>query len=142
MPTPIAEIVAGALKPISELIDGLHTSREEKDEAKIKLAIAQGQLDAGFVNAQKDIIVAEATGHSWIQQSWRPVTMLCFVGIIMWNYVMSPIGTWLAAFFGGPALPVLDLPTGLWATINVGLGGYITARTFEKVKLGKEKKKV
>jgi hypothetical protein len=58
----------------------------------------------------------------------------------MWNYVFGPIGTWLAAFVGGPAFPVLDLPTGLWATINVGLGGYITARTVEKVKLGKEKK--
>ena len=140
MALAIAEIIAGALKPVSEVIDSLHTSREEKDQAKIQLAIAQGQLDAGFTAAQKDIIVAEATGHSWIQQSWRPLTMLSFVFIIMWNYVMAPIGTWGAAFFGGPALPVLDLPTGLWATINVGLGGYITARTFEKVKLGKEKK--
>jgi hypothetical protein len=136
----IKDIIEGALKPISDIIDELHTSREEKDAAKIKLAIAQGTLNAGFTNAQKDIIVAEATGHSWIQQSWRPVTMLSFVFIIMWNFVMAPIGTWLAAFFGGPALPVLDLPIGLWATINVGLGGYITARTFEKIKLGKEKK--
>ena len=139
MALAIAELIAGALKPVSEVIDSLHTSREEKDAAKIQLAIAQGQLDAGFTNAQKDIIVAEATGHSWIQQSWRPLTMLSFVFIILWNYVAGPIGTWLAAFFGGPALPVLDLPTGLWATINVGLAGYITARTFEKVKLGKEK---
>ena len=135
----IKEIVEGALKPVSNLIDSLHTSREEKDQAKIQLAIAQGQLSATFTNAQKDIIVAEATGHSWIQQSWRPLTMLVFVFIILWNYVMAPIGTWLAAFFSGPALPVLDLPTGLWATINVGLAGYITARSVEKIKLGKEK---
>ena len=140
MALPLAEIITGALSPINDIIDTLTTTREEKDAAKIQLAIAQGKLEAGFTNAKKDIIVAEATGHSWIQQSWRPLTMLSFVFIIMWNFVMAPIGTWLAAFFGGPALPVLDLPTGLWATINVGLGGYITARTFEKVKLGKEKK--
>ena len=139
MALAIKEIIAGALQPIADTIDNLTTSREEKDAAKIKLAIAQGTLDATFTNAQKDIIVAEATGHSWIQQSWRPLTMLSFVFIILWNFVMAPIGTWFAAFFGGPALPVLDLPTGLWATINIGLGGYITARTFEKVKLGKEK---
>ena len=135
----IKEVIAGALKPVSDLIDSLHTSREEKDAAKIQLAVAQGTLNAEFVNAQKDIIVAEATGHSWIQQSWRPLTMLVFVFIILWNYVMSPIGTWVAGFFNGPALPVLDLPTGLWATINVGLAGYITARTVEKVRLGIEK---
>ena len=140
MAIAIKELIAEALKPISDTIDSLHTSREEKDSAKIQLAIAQGTLDAGFTNAQKDIIVAEATGHSWVQQSWRPITMLSFVFIIFWNFVLGPIGTWLAAFVGGPAFPVLDLPTGLWATINVGLGGYITARTVEKVKLGKEKK--
>ena len=140
MPLGIKELVAGALGPIEKIIDNLHTSREEKDSAKIQLAVAQGKLEAGFTNAQKDIIVAEATGHSWIQQSWRPITMLSFVFIIMWNYVFGPIGTWLAGFMGGPEFPVLVLPTGLWATINVGLGGYITARTFEKVKLGKEKK--
>jgi hypothetical protein len=136
----IKDIIEGALKPISDIIDELHTSREEKDAAKIQLAIAQGTLDAGFTNAQKDIIISEATGHSWLQQSWRPITMLTFVFIIAWNYVIGPIGTWGAGIFGGPAFPVLDLPTGLWATINVGLGGYITARTVEKIKLGKEKK--
>ena len=30
MPVNIAQIVTGALKPISELVDSLHTSKEEK----------------------------------------------------------------------------------------------------------------
>ncbi len=63
-----------------------------------------------------------------------------FVFIIAWNYVLGPLGTWFAAFFSGPAFPVLDLPMGLWTTLNVGIGGYMTLRTYEKVKFGKEKK--
>jgi len=139
MGIPIKEIIAGALKPVSEVIDSLHTSREEKDAVKLKLAMAQGQLGSDFNKAQASVIIAEATGKSWIQRNWRPITMLSFTFIIVWNYVIGPIGTWLAAMFGGPVFPVLDLPTGLWATLNVGIGGYMTLRTYEKVKFGKEK---
>ena len=67
----IAEVIAGALKPVSEVIDSLHTSREEKDAAKIELAVAQGRLDAEFTNAQKDIIVAEATEDSVVTLAAR-----------------------------------------------------------------------
>jgi hypothetical protein len=139
MAIPIKAIIEGALKPVSDLIDSLHTSREEKDAVKLKLAMAQGQLGSDFNAAQASVIIAEATGASWIQRNWRPLTMLTFVFIIAWNYVFGPIGTWIAAMFGGPVFPVLDLPTGLWTTLNVGIGGYMTLRTFEKVKFGKEK---
>lgn len=137
MGLPIADIISGALGPVSKVIDSLHTSREEKDAAKIQLVLAQGQLSAEFNRAQASVIVAEATGASWIQRNWRPLTMLTFVFIILWNYVLGPIGTWFGGLFGGPVFPVLDLPMGLWTTLNVGIGGYMTLRTFEKVKFGK-----
>lgn len=136
----IKEIVEGALTPIGDIIDNLHTSREEKDQAKVALALAAGELGAEFNKVQASVIIAEATGKSWIQRNWRPLTMLTFVFIILWNFVLGPIGTWFGGLFGGPVFPVLDLPIGLWTTINVGLGGYMTLRTIEKVKLGKEPK--
>ena len=139
MGIPIKAIIEGALKPVSDIIDSLHTSREEKDAAKVQLALAQGQLGAEFNKAQASVIIAEATGQSWIQRNWRPVTMLTFVFIIAWNFVLGPIGTWLGGLFDGPAFPVLDLPAGLWYTIDLGIGGYMALRTVEKVKLGKEK---
>jgi hypothetical protein len=137
----IKEAVMGALGPVSDLVDNLHTSREEKDQMKLQLAVAQGNLEANFHKAQSAVIMAEATGASWIQRNWRPITMLSFVFIIVWNYVIGPIGTWLAVLLGSPAVfPVLELPTGLWTTLNVGIGGYMTLRTYEKVQFGKEGK--
>jgi len=59
----------------------------------------------------------------------------------VWNYVMGPIGTWLASLFGVAAVfPVLELPPGLWATISLGMGGYMALRTYEKTTLGREPK--
>lgn len=137
----IKQTVEGALGPVSDIIDNLTTSREEKDEAKIALAKAQGALESDFHKAQSSVIIAEATGASWLQRNHRPLTVITFVFIVAWNYVLGPIGSWLAALCGSPAVfPVLELPPGLWATISLGMGGYMALRTYEKTTLGKEQK--
>lgn len=139
MAIAIAEIIAGALGPAADLVDSLHTSREEKDAMKIELARVQGTLESEFHSAQASVIIAEATGKSWLQRNHRPLTVMTFVFIVAWNYVLGPIGSWGAALLGSAAqFPVLDLPTGLWATISLGMGGYMALRTYEKTTLGKE----
>ena len=141
MAIAIAELISGALGPISDLVDNLTTTREEKDAMKIELAKAQGALESDFHQAQASVIIAEATGASWMQRNHRPLTVLTFVFIVAWNFVFGPIGSWLAALLGSPAVfPVLELPTGLWATISLGMGGYMALRTYEKTTLGPEKK--
>jgi hypothetical protein len=137
----IGDIVARALGPLSDIIDNVTTTREEKDAMKIELVKAQGALESDFHQAQASVIIAEATGASWLQRNHRPLTVLTFVFIVAWNFVLGPIGSWLAALFGSAAVfPVLILPTGLWATISLGMGGYMALRTYEKTTLGKEPK--
>lgn len=126
----------GLFQPVADLVDNLHTSKEEK--LQIDLAMTGALSDAAqrvmeyetkLAEAQSKIIIAEAQGTSWLQRNWRPLTMLTFVFIIAWNYIVSPIFAW--AF--GAAIPVLTLPPGLWTTIQIGLGGYIAARSGEKI---------
>lgn len=141
MAIAIGDIIAGALGPAADLVDSLHTSREEKDGMKIELAKAQGALESSFHQQQASVIIAEATGASWLQRNHRPLTVMTFVFIVAWNYVLGPIGSWIAELLGSLAkFPVLDLPTGLWATISLGMGGYMALRTYEKTTLGPEKK--
>ena len=134
----VKEAVAGALGPVSDIIDSLHTSREEKDEAKIALAKAQGVLEADFHKAQSAVIIAEATGKSWLQRNHRPLISVGFAFIVFWNFVLGPIGSWISGvavgIWGGTAVlfPVLELPPGLWATITLCIGGYMSLRTYEK----------
>jgi len=75
------------------------------------------------LEAKKSIIVAEATGHSWLQRNWRPITMLTFVYIIAHNFIFAPL-------FGLKALPI---PPDMWALLKLGIGGYIGGRSLEKV---------
>lgn len=132
MAIDLTSIITGALKPISDIIDNLHTSKEEKAAAKLAMVNAQGALQNQLMGYQKDIIIAEATGESWLQRNWRPIIMLLFGSLLAWNYVVAPLGSWIAAMFGGPAFPALEMPTEFFTLLTVGIGGYIGGRSAEK----------
>lgn len=112
------------------------TDPNEKAQLQNQIANAQIELqqkameyDAAFVEAQKSVIIAEATGKSWMQNNWRPVLMFIFMAILTNNFILAP---YIKAFGGNVVL--LEIPTQMWALLTVGVGGYIGARTYEKTK--------
>ena len=128
----LAGPVKGLIGSVGDIIDDLHTSGEEKAAAKLKLAeleaatlIQLTEAGKALVDAQRDVIVAEAKGESWIQRSWRPVAMLTLLGLIVWTVVPASIFSlelqWDA------------IPDKAWGLLTIGIGGYIGARTVEKV---------
>ena len=65
---------------------------------------------------------AEAQGQSWLQRTWRPITMLVFVALIV------------ARWFGWSAPYLSEAETlKMWSIVEVGLGGYVIGRSAEKV---------
>ena len=127
--------IKGLVESIGGVIDNVHTSEEEKLEAKAKLKALETEATAQVLShaetlfqSQRDVLVAEIQGGAWLQRSWRPITMLVFVFIIANNYVIVP---YVQAF--GGSVPTLDIPNGMWALLNVGIGGYIASRGIEKV---------
>ncbi len=134
----LLDILAGPVKglvgAVGSIIDDLHTSGEEKAAAKQKISeleaatiLSLAEVGKTLIEAQRDAVVAEAKG-SWLQRNWRPLTMMVFVFIIFNNYVLVP---YVSAF--GGTIPALEIPNGMWALLNVGIGGYITSRGIEKV---------
>jgi hypothetical protein len=122
----IGDIISGA----ASIIDDLHTSGEEKLEAKTKLLTLQTDFtraamdyEATLVRETSQTIRAEATGHSWLQRNWRPGVMTMFAYIVFHNYVLAPV-------FGVGAV---DMPDQLWALLQLGIGGYVVGRSAEKI---------
>ena len=72
---------------------------------------------------QSNVIIAEVQGKSWLQRNWRPILMLIVIFIISWNYILAPI-------FHLTSLP---LPKELWTLLTIGVGGYVTGRSAEKI---------
>ena len=114
--------LSGLIKPVSDLVDNLHTSDEERLEAKgVLLELQTGLMSQTLAYEQKlaesqaSIIVAEATANSWLTRTWRPITMLTFVFLVVYSQ------------FTGT-----EIPPDMWTVIKIGLGGYLGGRSVEK----------
>ena len=121
----LLSFLADAITPVTNLIDSMHTSTEEKLQIKAEMLRLQntvtGQLldyEKSMLEAQAKVIMAEAQGQSWLQRSWRPITMMTFLVLV----VCDAFG--LLAF---------RLSEETWTLLQLGLGGYVVGRSAEKI---------
>lgn len=73
-------------------------------------------------SAQAEIVKTEASSNNFLTSSWRPILMLTFGGLI--------VARWF-----GIAAPNLSPEEylKLWDIVELGIGGYVIGRSFEKV---------
>lgn len=121
----VIDLIAGIFKPAAELVDALHTSEEEKLKAKghlldVQAAAMQRVFDyeQEALKAKAGIVQAEAQSEHWVTATWRPITMLTFLALA----VGDSLG-WLPN-------PLRDEA---WTLLQIGLGGYVVARSGEKI---------
>lgn len=121
----VIDLIAGVFKPAAELIDELHTSEEERLSQKSKLLDVQAaamqrvfDYEAQILQAQAKIVHAEASSEHWLTANWRPITMLTFLALAV-----------------GDSLGLLSSPLRdeAWLLLQIGLSGYVVARSGEKI---------
>jgi hypothetical protein len=119
------EFLSDIFRPIADLVDNVHTSTEEKLIMRNKFIELQNAITSKYLDLQSQlltsqttVITAEANGQSWIQRSWRPITMLTFLVLV----VCDSFG--LLAF---------RLSDEAWTLLQIGLGGYVVGRSAEKI---------
>ncbi len=122
---PIVEKVIG-------VVDQAVPDKDLKEKLKAEIESKLLELDYSVlekeIDARAKIIVAEATGHSWLQRNWRPILMLTVVAIIANNYIIYPY----LSLFTDKAV-ILELPSELFTLMTIGVGGYIVGRSGEKI---------
>jgi hypothetical protein len=107
--------LTAALDAGKTLIDKFWPDAGEVERQKVQTLLA-------VFMAQADIVKEEAQSQSWLARSWRPITMLVFVGLIV------------ARWFGWAAPNLTDAEyLKLWDIVELGLGGYVVGRSVEKV---------
>lgn len=125
----IAEMLTGIFRPAAELIDNLHTSDEEKIDAKTRLLEVEAAVltkaydyEARALEAKSRIVAAEAASEHWLAAVWRPITMLTFLVLV----VLDSFGV-LELASGN------SLPDEAWLLLQIGIGGYVVSRGVEKI---------
>jgi hypothetical protein len=125
----IFDFITGIISPVKSIIDNLHASETEKlalsgkvFEAQVGFSMKLLEYENQLLEAQKSVIVAEASGTSWLQKSWRPISMLVFVALI--------VARWMG--LSAPNLSEAEYLK-LWQIVEIGLGGYVAGRSLEKI---------
>ena len=121
--------VGSIFKPVTELVDDLHTSEEEKMKLRNELAKMQFDMQKKILDhetklmvKQADIVKAEAQSKNWLTASWRPLLMLTFAALIV------------ARWFGLTSNEITpELEIELFTIVKYGIGGYVGARSGEKI---------
>jgi uncharacterized membrane protein (DUF106 family) len=93
---------------------------KQKAQEEIQNAI-QNTIQQELQNA-KESITTEEQGN-WLQRSWRPLVMLSFTFILLYQYFISQIFK----------IPTIQLPDDFFILLKIGLGGYIGLRSVEKI---------
>lgn len=124
----IKKLISGAVEPVTNLIDDMHTSTEEKQKLKNAVKQMENSLNSQMIKAKGDIIQTEAESEHFLTATWRPITALVFVTIIANNYILAP---YMEAFAGTQV--VLEIPPQMWELLKLMIGGYVVGRSGEKM---------
>ena len=121
----ITDLISNIFKPAANLVDELHTSDEERLNAKSKMlevqAVAMQQVfdyETKALTARADIVNSEVSSTNILASSWRPITMLTFLVLAVGDSL------------GLLASPLRDEA---WMLLQLGLGGYVVGRSGEKI---------
>jgi len=118
----IAQIIGAVFPAIADTIDKAVPDRDEARRLKAELHQRLLTLSSEELQAARDIIVAEASGHSWLQRNWRPSLMLWFAGLVGAHWL-----GWTAPNLSDPVV------IKLLGIVQVGIGGYVVGRSAEKI---------
>jgi hypothetical protein len=111
-----------------KLVEGVGSVLDNTLSSKEELLVVKKEISEVILKAYTDLISQAATvvqveaKGNWLQRSWRPITMLMFVFIVVYS-------KFIALVFGWPAP---ELETEFWELLKIGLGGYVIGRSFEK----------
>lgn len=123
----LGAITKPILGPLFGIIDQAVTDKDKAAELKQEVQMAVLSIQEKTLESQKDVIIAEAQGDSWLQRTWRPMFMV----LLMSSMIVSVIGGMLG--YGANIASGWDsINDSAWLLMQIGLGGYIGGRTIEK----------
>ena len=125
----------GAIQAVTKVIDEIHTSDEERLNArntimKIEAELKKRQMDINLADAQ-----SKAGGVSgMIQRIWRPLIGFSCALAIFWEYVLKQFLMFFLATFKVETMPLPELDMGTLMPLVMALLGMGALRTYEKQK--------
>ena len=125
----------GLVDSVGKIVDELHVSEEEKNQAKKRLKELENELN----KKQMDINLADAKSTATglgglLQRIWRPLIGFSCALAIFWEFVLKQFIMFFLAVFEIETFPLPTLDMGVLMPLVMSLLGMATLRTYEKQK--------
>ena len=123
------------VKTISNVVDDLHFSGEEKEKLKLQMK----EIEAKLQEKQMAINLADAQSTAgglsgFMQRSWRPLIGMSAAIAIFWEFVLSKFILFICGLFHYEVVNIPQLDMGTLMPLVMSLLGMGALRTFEKTK--------
>jgi hypothetical protein len=133
----LTDIIGGSVgDAFAKIVGAFKVPPEKVLESQTELAKIQADLTGKLQDAVTseitqagEIIKAEAGSQSWLPRNVRPLLLLLW-GLTITGNALVP----LIAKFWVPDLTAIPLDPWIYKLTAIGFTGYVTARTWEKVK--------
>ena len=90
----VGAMIASALG-VDKNPDSVAKAIRSDPQAAIKLRQIESQLEQTRLEVRGQVVQAEATGESWLQRNWRPLTMVWFSALIVATGSATRLTTYL-----------------------------------------------
>jgi hypothetical protein len=110
------------VEAVGSVVDSAFTNDEERLKAKAEITQIVTDYTKSIAQSASEVLKVELSGN-WLQRSWRPILMLAFGFIVIYEYFIAPV----------TGLKAIDLPIQFWSLLEIGIGGYVIGRSVEKV---------
>jgi len=124
---PALSAFAPLLNTIFKTVDKAIPDKDLAEKLKAEMNMQLLTSGTEELKASARIVEAEAKA-GWFASSWRPLLMYILIGILVLNYIISPI---ILALFSKKV--GIELPSDVWTCLNIGLGGYVVGRSGESI---------
>ena len=132
----LSKLTGGSLvDTVGKVIDSVHTSEEEKLNARSKLKELENEINS----KQMDINLADAKSTAvgfggMMQRSWRPLIGMSCALAILWEYVLKQFIMFILAAFSVEHDPLPALDMAVLMPLVLSLLGMAGIRSFDKHK--------
>ena len=83
----IKETLQSLIEPAFKVIDKVVPDKTLAAKLKHEVSLTILEYDTKLLDSRMQVIVAEAQGGSFLQRSWRPITMLTFAGLVVAHWL-------------------------------------------------------
>lgn len=130
-------ILPSFLKPVADavntVVDRLVPDDNARQKVKDEIALELVKANTAGQLAQIDVDKTEAANSNVFVAGWRPFIGWVCGAALSYQFVIAPIGVWVAGIAGHPIPVPPSLDNMLWELI-FGMLGMGTLRTVEKLK--------